>query len=206
MGTMTHSTHGPIARLQGAALIAAPVLLATSTVAYGATGGMGHSQIGGAIQVYAMVAFPLGLLGLVRRLEEAHPRLAALLSALVVCGAAGGVAFGVDAVHGAVHSDAPLRNLAIAPLFLHLPGLTFPLSLIGVGLALARSGAAPRWSGYALALGGALFPLSRIPAIVGLALVSDLSVAAALVPLGWGLLRSRSEEAAAARATAAVAG
>src|SRR5687768_12179264 len=99
---MNESTTSPLARLQGAALVAAPILLATSTIAYGADGGMGLSQIGGAVQIYAMAAFPLGLLGLIRRLESATPRVAAWLSVLAVLGATGGVAYGLDAVHGAV--------------------------------------------------------------------------------------------------------
>ena len=191
MAAMRDDTSSPVARLQGAALVAAPVLLAASTVAYGAEGGIGYSQVGGAIQLYAMAAFPLGLLGLVRRLEGPLPRAAALLSAMVIFGAVGGVAFAIDAVHGAVHPEAPLENLPLAPSFLHLPGLTFPLGLIGVGLALARSGVAPRWSGYALAVGGVLFPMSRIPSIVPLALGADLFILAALAPLGWALLRGQ---------------
>ena len=188
---MNENTTSPLARLQGAALIAAPILLATSTIAYGGDGGMGSSQIGGAVQIYAMAAFPLGLLGLTRRLEGVTPRLAAWLSLLAILGATGGVAYGLDAVHGAVHPEAPLEALPVGPVVLQLPGLCFPLSLIGIGLSLARSRVAASWSGYALALGGLLFPISRIPAIVPLALAADGFILAALVPLGVAMLRGR---------------
>ncbi len=172
-------------------MIAAPALLAVSSVAYAAGTGFSADQLGGTLQVYAMAVYPLALLGLTRRLERVRPRAAAVLSAIAVLGTAGGVTFGVDAVHAAVHPEGPMREFSVAPAILFIPGLFFPLAFIGIGIALAQSGAAPRWAGYGLALGGVLFPLSRIPRVIELALASDLLIFAALAPLGWALLTGR---------------
>ena len=187
--SVMNNTTGPLVRVQGAAMIAAPLLLVASSASYAAGGGIGADQLGGTIQIYAMAAFALALLGVTRTLDHAKPRAAAVLSVMAVLGAAGGVAYGVDAVHTAVHPEGPIDAMTAGPLILNAPGLTFPLSLIGIGITLATSGVASRWSGYLLVAGGVLFPLSRIPGIVQLALVSDLIILAGLAPLGWAILR-----------------
>jgi hypothetical protein len=184
--------NGPQTRLYGAAAIAAPVLLLASTAAYAAGGGLGEDQLGGTIQVYAMAAFGLALFGLSRLVEPAMPRGAAVLAVLAALGAAGGVGYGIDSLHGGVHAGAALDETALGPLALQLPGLLFPVSLIVAGVALARSGAAPLWTGIVLALGGVLFPASRIPSVETLALVSDLLILVALVPVGWRILGGAS--------------
>ncbi|CAA9306983.1 MAG: hypothetical protein AVDCRST_MAG77-6154 [uncultured Chloroflexi bacterium] len=192
MGRMNETTSTPLARVHGGAMIAAPALLAASSIAYAAAGGLGNDQVGGTIQLYAMAAFPLALLGLTRILAPLRPRAAAILSVMAVIGSAGGVAYAVDAIHTAVHPEGPLDQFPVGPLILNAPGLTFPLTLMGIGIALARSGVAPSWSGYALAVSGLLFPLSRIPSIAPLATVADLVMLAALAPVGWSMLRSQT--------------
>ncbi len=71
-----------------------------------------------------------------------------------------------------------------------LPGVIFPLALIGFGVALFRAGIGPRPSGPLLVLGAVLFPLARINAIDLLAVAGDLVLVAALVPLGLAALPS----------------
>jgi len=70
-------------------------------------------------------------------------------------------------------------------------GILFPLTFVGLGLALVRAHAEPRWCAIALAVAGLLFPVSRIGGIETLALVADVVFLLALVPLGWTILQGR---------------
>lgn len=81
----------PRTRVLGGGMIAAPALLLASTVIYAAGGGLGEDQAGGVIQVYAMAAFMLALVGVTRMLEDPSPRAAAVLMLIGAIGVAGGV-------------------------------------------------------------------------------------------------------------------
>ena len=86
-------------RIAGVALIAGPLLLLASTIAYVTQGdGMNDGELGGAIQVWAMIGLALGGIGLARSLEPHAPRAAAVITVLVVIGAAGGVGYGIDSI------------------------------------------------------------------------------------------------------------
>ena len=179
-------------RLSGAAIVAAPVLLLVSTISYITAGdGMNTGEAGGAIQVWAMIAFALAMVSLARLLERPAPRAAAALTVVGLIGAAGGVGYGIDSIQAAIFDTGSIQETdsAVAPLALQLPGVLFPLSLIGLGVMLARTGVVARWSGWALAAGGLLFPLARIPDVEALALVGDALLVMALVPLGWQTIR-----------------
>ena len=54
----------------------------------------------------------------------------------------------------------------------------------------SRTKAAPAWAAALLVIGGALFPLSRIPDISGLALVGDVLLVVALGAIGLGMVRN----------------
>jgi len=179
-------------RLAGAACVAAPVLLLASTISYITAGdGMNSGEAGGAIQVWAMIAFALVVVYLARELELPAPRAAAALTVVGLIGVAGGVGYGIDSIQAAIFDTGSIQETdsAAAPLALQLPGVLFPLGLIGLGVMLVRTGAVARWSGWTLAAGGLLFPLSRIPDIEALAVVADALLVIALVPLGWQMMR-----------------
>jgi hypothetical protein len=179
-------------RLTGAATVAAPVLLLLSTISYSSAGnGMNDGEAGGAIQVWAMIAFALVAVSLARLLEPAAPRAAATLTVLGLIGAAGGVGYGIDSIQAAIFETGSIQETdsAVAPLALQLPGVLFPVSLIALGLMLARTGTVARWSGWTMAAGALLFPLSRIPDIEALAIAADVTLVIALVPLGLQMIR-----------------
>lgn len=174
-------------------MIAAPVLLLASTAAHAAGGGLGEDQAGGVIQVYAMAAFLLALVGLTRMLEDHSPRAATALTLIGALGVAGGVGYGVNSIYvdlGSLDLNNNVEGVA-GPLALQLPGLLFPLAFVALGVMLVRAHAVPRWCGIVLAVAGVLFPLSRIPSIEALALVTDSLFVVALVPLGWAILQGR---------------
>ncbi len=192
MTDMTESP-SPRTRVLGGAMIAAPVLTLASTLAYTAGDGMGADPVGGSVQVYAFVATSLAIVGLTRLLEAPLPRVSAVLTILGMLGVAGGVAFGIDSI---VYADDPVAALseqesAAAGLALFLPGITYPLALIGIGLSLAMTGVTARWSALTLALGGLLFPMSRIPGIEPLAVIADVVLLVGLAPIGWSVLTGR---------------
>lgn len=90
---------------------------------------------------------------------------------------------------------APIMQAAGAPAINELgvfpavaaPGVLGPLALLATGVALYRAGATPRWATIALALGAALFPVSRIGEIGPMMIVVDLLLCAGLIPLGLRL-------------------
>ncbi|HUG84027.1 MAG TPA: hypothetical protein VMM13_05655, partial [Euzebya sp.] len=176
------------------ALAIAPLLLLTSTVLYALGDGFNNSAPGGAVQFWALVAFTVGLLGLVRRLEDHSISTAGWLTLLVVIGGAGGVGFGIDTQHAAINGATRLLDTgSIAPqVSLALAGALFPVSVIAVAIATGRAGLINRTAMVLAVVGAVLFPASRIPGIAVLGILADLVLVAALVPVGLAALRGRT--------------
>jgi len=179
-----HSTT-PWERLLGVAIVAAPILLLISSIAFAAGGGIDDDQLGGAIQVYAATAFALAFLGLRQMVEDEFPRGSAALTLIGVVGAIGGASFGIVSITSALY-DIHLQDSeeVSVQLALLLPGVLFAPALIGFGVALRRAGIGPAISAPALIVGAVLFPISRIASIEPLAIVADLVLVLALVSLG----------------------
>lgn len=83
--------------------------------------------------------------------------------------------------------SAPLVWVSMFPI-----GLSFPLGLITLGVALFWWRPLNRWSGLLLALGGVLFPIGRAMGNEFAYIACDITLAAAFVSLGWQVL-SRPE-------------
>ena len=177
------------------AVVAAPVLLMASTASYIANGdGMNTGELGGALQVWAMILFAVAAVTLTGRFSGVAPRAAAVLLVVGLAGAAGGVAYGIDSIQAAVFDNTSVQesDSAAAPLALQIPGLLFPLGLVGTGVMLARTATAPVWAAWLLVIGAALFPIARIPDIAALALVGDALLVLSLAAIGWDALGSRA--------------
>lgn len=191
MTTHEPTTHEPTThvsardRVHGGALLVAPLLLLASSIAYYVIG----SQVaGGVIAIYAIASVALAAPALTRPLDATMPRTATTLTALIIfCFVAGGVPFNVAAIMVA-SGATPLQELAVFPV-IALPGVIGPLALVATGVALYRAGAAPRFAPIALALGGLLFPISRIGQIAPLAIAVDLLLCASFIALGLSLLQ-----------------
>ena len=196
---MTNTTSR--SRVLAGAAIAAPVLLLASTLAYVASDGLGDDPAGGAIQVYAAVAFALAIFGITGRLEASVPRIATALTVAGMVGVAGATGFGHDSIVFSYNPVAALseQESAAAGLSLFLPGILFPLALAALGVACAKTQVGPRWAGVLLALGGLCFPVSRIGEIPALALAADGLIAAGMVPIGLAALRGSGAQRRAAR-------
>lgn len=195
-------------RTTGLATLAAPVLMVVSTLAYLAGGdGLSEGEVPGTIQIWASVAFGVASVGLARLLEGSAPRAAALLTVLGTLGAVGNAAYGMDAIQVAFFDTAEgVGESGVGPLALRIPGLAFPLTLLLLGVLLARHRRVPAPAGYGLALGALLLAPSRIGDIAPLALVADVVVLAALGTIGLGLLGARRVGSNTARPVGALAG
>lgn len=165
--------------VSGVCMIMASLLLLISSVA----GGLGRDRLDGTIGLYAFFLFIFAVLGLTRLLWDRAPRVAVALRLLAIFGCVGSVGFGVTtaflgAAEQAGASEATLRDLEEIygfglPLLLQLPGITFPLSMVLLGIVLWRTRAVPAWTGIALALAGVAYPLGRAPDIQVLFYVAD---------------------------------
>jgi hypothetical protein len=173
-------------------LFLAPALLLASTIAYTLGAGLGADATGGVIQVYAFAAFIPVTLGFARWAAMASPRTSIALTIVAALGVAGGIAYGMDSIHTAQTGVSLEEFGSVGPLALQVPGIMFPLSLLGIGISLVRLRAQPRWSGALLAVVAVLFPASRIAGIEGLGIVSDLLLILALYPLGWSSIGMRA--------------
>lgn len=180
-------------RVFGGAMIAAPLLLLASSIAFATGGGANEDDVGGAILVYAMAAFALVVVGLTDRIARDQPRAAGWLLVVGIVGVAGGAGFGVDSIHAALPGRGPLEeDGGTAGIFAtNLPGALFPLAFVGLGIALRRAARDLRTTGLALIVAGVLFPAARISDLEALAIIGDLVFVAALAPLGWAMVRSR---------------
>jgi hypothetical protein len=177
-------------------LFLAPALLLASTIAYTLGSGFNADATGGAIQVYAFAAFIPVTLGFARWATIVSPRISTALTIVAALGVAGGIAYGMDSIHTA-QVGASLEEFGLSgPLVLQIPGIMFPLSLLGIAMTLMRLGAQARWSGALLAVVAVLFPASRIPGIEGLGIVSDTLLILALYPLGWSSVGMRASRRA----------
>lgn len=187
--TAARPAPSPLTRLTAGAFVAAPLLIAASSLAWVA----GSEPTRGVLQFYGVALSVIVILTLTHALAPAYPRGAVALTLLGVLGVASGAGFAVDNIHGALLDHAYLveDGGATGALVAQLPGPMFALAWVGIGSALLRAGLQPRWSATLLIVAGLMFPVSRIGEIAPLALVDDLLFVIALAPLGLALLRGR---------------
>jgi len=143
---------------------------------------MGDDKVGGAILVWAVIFLGIGLVGLARHVEPHRPAVAAALTAATLVGVCAGAGFGIDSIWTEV-TGLSIDDDAISGPALFMPGLFFPVALFGHAATRYRIGLGPKLPAVLLAVGAVLFPLSRIPSIDVLALIADVCIAAALIPI-----------------------
>ena len=188
-------------KLFGLSLIIAPLLLAISTF-FWRGGEVGLA--GATILIYAFVFWTSGLLGLLSLVRDTMPRFATWGMLMVIFACIGGTNWANEGLYletfriatGASATPAE-RFMAMGvagPLTLHIPGLIFPLTLIGIGIALLRSKVVPAWCAILLIIGGIGFPAGRIPRIEMVAHITDLVLLLAGIGLGLQMLRAGNEQ------------
>jgi hypothetical protein len=207
---MTDRKQTLLPTMQGTMLIVAPVLQATSSLfwedgRYGA--------IGGTLVTVAAALWITGLAGVLDLLRPKLPLFATIGLPLMIVGAISGANFGFQGFYDValgVRPEEALDALAAYPLqtgvLLWWSGPLFPIMLLAIGAALWRTNAAARWATAAICLGGALFPLSRIPRLEAVAIAIDLLILIGFSHVGWLLLRQRREAASPERLPASARG
>ncbi len=160
----------PLDLLTGAALVLAPLLLLGSSLTDDGTAGL--------LQVVAMALFIAVVVALVARIAEAAPRTAAVLLLIGCLGCTGGIGYGFNVI--AISHGYDLDLETGAAVILKITGLCFPLTFIGLGLALLKTRRAPVAAAATVAVGALLFPVSRIGDIGPLMVVVDLLFLAGL--------------------------
>lgn len=190
---LQHAAGRPVERMTRPALVVGPLLLLGSSVAYAAGEGIGDDKVGGAIQVWAFILLGIGLVGLARHVESHRPAIAAALTAATLIGVSVGAGFGIDSIWTEV-TGLSIDDDAVSGPALFMPGLSFPVALFAHAARRFRIGLGPKLPAVLLAVGAVLFPLSRIPSIDVLALIADLCIAAALIPIALAIpTRTRSD-------------
>lgn len=200
MTSTTSSSLSPFAaRIYGTAAVLAPLVLLASTLAYITAGdGINDGVLGGTIGVWSCFTLAIALVGVLRLLEPAAPKAAALLTAFTLIAFSGGVAFNITAIYLATFGndflEAGLQGGDAIGVLAFLPwGLLTPLTFVLVGIMLWRTRTVDWWSGALLVAGGILFVASRPARIDPLAVTADIVLALALIPIGWTMLtRTRS--------------
>lgn len=180
----------PLSRALAVPGILGPTLLLASSVAWI----FGADQLRFVLQFFAAPLLGLGLVAVCAVFALRAPRAAGVLAVIAAAGFAfGGVGFAIDGLHETLFDSPSLAHEgglagAIAPT---LAGMTGQLAMAGIGIALLRTKVAPPLAGAALIAAALLFPVSRIGGIPTLAIVVDLLIALAVVPLAWRMWQGR---------------
>lgn len=190
--------------LWASCLVLAPLLIAIAQFFW--RDGM-LTTTAGVLQVLAFTCWIFAFQGMFHPLKNDLPRYAVLGFAVAVYACIGGNNFGVDGIYGEAMG---LENLdaanelhgqigAPAVLYLFLPGILFPLSLLVLGVQLLRMKKVSKLAGVLLCLAAVGFPLSRMPRIDLLAHLDNVLLLASHVLIAVELFRNRQTAASAER-------
>lgn len=169
---MNHLSSHPLQKgLWAFFLVAAPVLLIISQFFWSENGRI--TTEGGWIQILSFFCWIPAFHAMFSLLSERMPRYA-IVGFIVACYACIGgnnfgmdgmytYAFGLQSMEEAGRFHAEIGNGILPVLF--IPGILFPLSLIGLGIMLWRTQSVPTAVAILLIIGGICFPISRIPRI-----------------------------------------
>lgn len=197
---MSNEPYNPPERiLFGVSLLLAPLFYALSTFFWVGEGQYGITS--STLLVFGSVFWAAALIGIFRLLRDKTPRYAAagLLVALygVVCG---GTAFAFRGLFTEIYSISPgvaLQSLNAHPFVANalfwIAGPVFPASLLILGIVLIRTKTVPLWVGILLVLGGAIFPVSRIPRIELIAHAADVLLLIPMWYMGVRLLQNKAD-------------
>jgi len=181
-------------------LVFGPGLFALSSLYWVGEGQYGIT--GSVLLVLGSVFWIVAFQGIFRLLATRMPRYAAWGQLVATYGAVcGGVGFALHgmfmSLHGISHG-AGLQALGdhpvVANVIFWIGGPAFPVSLLVLGIVLIRTKILPVWAGALLSLGGALFPVARIPRIDLLAHAVDLLMLVPAWYLAWRVNRERTAQ------------
>lgn len=175
-------------KLNRLSLLIAPLLYAISGF-YWLNGGQ-YSVTCGSYIIIGSFFWIFALDGLFALLKENSPRYAVLGKAIAIYGCVvGGICFGLQGVFAEMFNISHpnmLKALAQHPVAANvifwIAGPAFPISIFLLGVMLTVKKTIPVWCGTLLAVGGLLFPVSRILRIEWVGHLVDVMM---LAPLWW---------------------
>ena len=185
-------------KLNAASLFLAPLFYAASSFFWNTQNHYGtYDTTSGLLLIIGSIFWVPAFLALFDMLRERTPNYASWGFLLAVYGClCGGVAFALRdilTVAFNIPHQTMLATLSRYPVLTNIifwiGGPAFPLSLLIVGIVLARTRTVPVWVGVLIAVSGALFPASRIPRIEWVAHIVDFMMLIPLAYLSWQMLR-----------------
>jgi len=182
--------------MQGVCLVLGPATFAASTFFWLPTGTYGATS--GALIGVGLALWTFGLIGVVEDLRTRLPIVSGVILLTLIFGAFGGAAFGVRGLYDELFGftrEASIQAVTTFPLaadvIFYWPGPLFPLSLLMIGIALARTRIVPLWTAGLVCAVGIAFPFSRIPRIGWMAHVVDAAIVVACCTIAYLRTRSR---------------
>jgi hypothetical protein len=181
-------------KLNAASLFLAPLFYAMSSFFWNTKDLYGtYNAASGLLLIIGSIFWVLAFSVLFDMLKERMPNYASWGFLLAVYGClCGGVAFALRDILMVMFNiphHTMLTTLSQYPILTNIifwiGGPAFPISLLILGIVMARTRAVPIWVGILIAVSGALFPASRIPRIEWIAHVVDLLLMIPLAYLAW---------------------
>jgi len=184
-------------KISAASLFLAPMFYAASSFFWNTLNQYGtYDTTSGLLLIIGSIFWVPAFLALFDMLRERMPNYASWGFLLAVYGClCGGVAFALRDILTVVFNiphHIMLATLSQYPVLTNIifwiGGPAFPISLLILGIVLARTRIVPVWVGVLIAVSGALFPASRIPRIEWIAHVVDFMMLIPLTYLSWQML------------------
>jgi hypothetical protein len=184
-------------KLNAVSLFLAPLFYAASSFFWNTQNQYGtYDTTSGLLLIIGSIFWVPAFLSLFDMLRERMPNYASWGFLLAVYGClCGGVAFALRDILTVVFNiphHIMLTTLSQYPVLTNvifwIGGPAFPISLLILGIVLARTRIVPVWVGVLIAVSGALFPASRIPRIEWIAHVVDFMMLLPLTYLSWQML------------------
>jgi hypothetical protein len=180
----------------GASMLIAPFLFALSSFFWVGEGQ--YDVTGGTLLIFGSLAWILAFTAMFRSLRDVAPWYAAAGFLVAVYGAVCGVAFALQdlflTLFGIEHQaslQALSRHPFVSNAIFWIGGPAFPLSLLVLGIVLARARATALWAGIALSLAGVLFPLSRVFRLEGVTHMVDVLMLVPMWYMGVAVIRGK---------------
>lgn len=140
-----------------------------------------HTINGSVLVFFSMLFLSIGFIGLFDLLKQKLPLYSRLGFLYAMYGIFGGTAFAFEGLYSDIFNISDKIGVEAARLYpvqmnlvLFWSGPAFPLSLLILGIVLARTKTVKWWVGTLLSLGGITFPISRILRIEWLAHLNDI--------------------------------
>ena len=184
-------------KLNAASLFLAPLFYAISSFFWNTQSQYGtYDTTSGLLLIIGSIFWVPAFMALFDMLRERAPNYASWGFLLAVYGClCGGVGFALRDILTVVF-NIPHHTMLVAlsqypvltNIIFWIGGPAFPISLLILGIVLARTRTVPVWVGILIAIAGALFPASRIPRIEWIAHVVDFMMLVPLAYISWQML------------------